>query len=141
MATHATALANSTVPVLDGLLVQVRGGGQCSLKNYRTLCVPCHAAATKRLAGERAAARARGTAAATATADGDASPAATASATRAPGPAKRKRGIDRELDQESSSDSSGSTDTGKAHSRRGGSGSSRISLADALSREDLKEAV
>lgn len=37
---------------------KVRGGGQCSLKNYRTLCVPCHAAATKRLAGERAAERA-----------------------------------------------------------------------------------
>lgn len=35
----------------------MRGGGQCSLKNYRTLCVPCHAATTKRLAGERAAER------------------------------------------------------------------------------------
>lgn len=46
-------------PVIPRNICQVKGGGQCSLKNYRTLCVPCHTIATKRLAGERAAARAR----------------------------------------------------------------------------------
>ncbi|CAN0421244.1 unnamed protein product, partial [Laminaria digitata] len=40
----------------------VRGGGQCSLNNYRTLCVPCHENTTKRLAAERAVERAAGTA-------------------------------------------------------------------------------
>lgn len=49
-----TAFFNFAAPAF-----QVRGGGQCSLDNYRTLCVPCHAVATKRLAGERAAARLR----------------------------------------------------------------------------------
>ncbi|CAM9218968.1 unnamed protein product, partial [Hapterophycus canaliculatus] len=43
----------------DHIVPVVRGGGQCSLNNYRTLCVPCHAAATKGLAGERAVERAR----------------------------------------------------------------------------------
>ena len=37
----------------------MRGGGQCGLNNYRTLCVPCHKATTKKLAGERAVERAR----------------------------------------------------------------------------------
>ena len=37
----------------------MRGGGQCSLNNYRTLCVPCHKATTKKLAGERAVEKAR----------------------------------------------------------------------------------
>ncbi|CAM9713801.1 unnamed protein product [Ectocarpus sp. 6 AP-2014] len=53
----------------DHIVPVVRGGGQCSLKNYRTLCVPCHAAATKRLAGERAAERARAAAAAAVASD------------------------------------------------------------------------
>lgn len=35
------------------VLLQVLGGGQCGLSNYRTLCVPCHQEATKRLAKER----------------------------------------------------------------------------------------
>ncbi|CAM9444422.1 unnamed protein product [Ascophyllum nodosum] len=43
----------------DHIVPVVRGGGQCSLNNYRTLCVPCHAKFTKRLAGERAAERTR----------------------------------------------------------------------------------
>lgn len=96
---------------------QVRGGGQCSLRNYRTLCVPCHAAATKRLAGERAAARAQRTV------DGDRSPAE--SPTPAAGRVKKKRVRSRQVDQESSC------------SRKGGGDCSRISLADALSREEL----
>jgi hypothetical protein len=32
----------------------VRGGGQCGLENYQTLCHPCHKAKTRRLAAERA---------------------------------------------------------------------------------------
>lgn len=34
-----------------------RGGGASGLDNYRTLCVPCHKAETKKLAAERAAER------------------------------------------------------------------------------------
>ncbi|CAN0332132.1 unnamed protein product [Discosporangium mesarthrocarpum] len=33
--------------------LQVKGGGQCGLSNYRTLCVHCHAKATRRLQAER----------------------------------------------------------------------------------------
>ena len=38
----------------DHIVPVVRGGGQCGLDNYRTLCVPCHKAETARLARERA---------------------------------------------------------------------------------------
>jgi 5-methylcytosine-specific restriction enzyme A len=42
--------ADHIVPVVDG-------GGQCGLENYRTLCHPCHKAATRELAARRALAR------------------------------------------------------------------------------------
>eukprot|EP00752_Nemacystus_decipiens_P008044 g7189.t1 len=121
----------------DHIVPVVRGGGQCSLKNYRTLCVSCHAAATKRLAGERAAARARGRSTGTGTGDGDA------------GTTKRKRGANRKVEQIviSSSDSDSDSSSGgsanrKISSRRGvRDNSSGISLADALSREELREVV
>lgn len=42
----------------DHIVPVVKGGGACGIENYRTLCVPCHQAATARLAQERADARA-----------------------------------------------------------------------------------
>jgi len=42
----------------DHIVPVVEGGGACGLDNYRTLCCPCHKAATRKLAGDRAAARA-----------------------------------------------------------------------------------
>eukprot|EP00903_Cladosiphon_okamuranus_P008543 g8202.t1 len=109
----------------DHIVPVVRGGGQCSLKNYRTLCVPCHAAATKRLAGERAASRARGSGDGDGGRDGDGDGSPAASATLAAAPAKRKRGRSRSrtADQDSNSGD------------KGGGGGSRMSLADALSKE------
>lgn len=41
----------------DHIIPVIKGGGGCGLANYRTLCKPCHKAETKKLAGERAAAR------------------------------------------------------------------------------------
>lgn len=41
----------------DHIVPVVRGGGQCGLEGYRTLCVPCHKRETARLASERAAER------------------------------------------------------------------------------------
>lgn len=41
----------------DHIVPVCRGGGQCGLENYRTLCVPCHKRETARLAAERAAER------------------------------------------------------------------------------------
>lgn len=38
----------------DHILPVVKGGGGCGLENYRTLCQPCHKAATKKLAADRA---------------------------------------------------------------------------------------
>ena len=38
----------------DHIVEVVRGGGQCGLDNYQTLCVPCHKDKTARLARERA---------------------------------------------------------------------------------------
>lgn len=38
----------------DHILPVVRGGGQCGLDNYRTLCVTCHKRETAKLAKERA---------------------------------------------------------------------------------------
>lgn len=43
----------------DHIVPVVLGGGQCGLNNFRTLCVPCHKASTKRLARERALSRRR----------------------------------------------------------------------------------
>lgn len=42
--------ADHTIPVVEG-------GGECELDNYRTLCIPCHRAETRELAGRRAQAR------------------------------------------------------------------------------------
>ena len=38
----------------DHIIPVVRGGGQCGLENYRTLCIPCHKTVTAKLARERA---------------------------------------------------------------------------------------
>ena len=38
----------------DHIIEVVRGGGECGLDNYQTLCVPCHKTKTARLAGELA---------------------------------------------------------------------------------------
>jgi 5-methylcytosine-specific restriction protein A len=35
----------------DHIVPVVEGGGECGLSNYRTLCIPCHKAATKALRG------------------------------------------------------------------------------------------
>lgn len=41
----------------DHIVPVAEGGGACELENYRTLCIPCHRAATKALAGRLAEAR------------------------------------------------------------------------------------
>jgi 5-methylcytosine-specific restriction protein A len=41
----------------DHVIEVVKGGGQCGLENYQTLCTGCHKAKTKRLAFERAEAK------------------------------------------------------------------------------------
>jgi 5-methylcytosine-specific restriction enzyme A len=38
----------------DHIIPVVEGGGQCTLENMRTLCIPCHQRATKELARRRA---------------------------------------------------------------------------------------
>jgi 5-methylcytosine-specific restriction endonuclease McrA len=38
----------------DHIVPVVEGGGECSLDNYRTLCLPCHRAETAKLAARRA---------------------------------------------------------------------------------------
>lgn len=43
----------------DHIVPVIEGGGLCGLENYRTLCHPCHKAATKALAGRRAEQRAK----------------------------------------------------------------------------------
>jgi 5-methylcytosine-specific restriction endonuclease McrA len=43
----------------DHITEVIWGGGQCSLENYQTLCVPCHKRKTARLAKVRAAERKR----------------------------------------------------------------------------------
>lgn len=46
-----------TIPALweaDHILPVVEGGGCCGLSNYRTLCVPCHRAETRRLSARLA---------------------------------------------------------------------------------------
>lgn len=37
----------------DHIVPVIRGGGQCGLDGYRTLCVPCHKGETAKLARER----------------------------------------------------------------------------------------
>jgi 5-methylcytosine-specific restriction enzyme A len=39
---------NKTVPDFDAVIVP-GGGGECDLSNMRTLCLPCHRAATAAL--------------------------------------------------------------------------------------------
>jgi hypothetical protein len=39
---------------MDHIIPVIEGGGLCGLDNYRTLCVPCHKAETKKLAIKRA---------------------------------------------------------------------------------------
>ena len=39
---------------VDHVLSVVEGGGLCGLENLRTLCIPCHLAATRELAARRA---------------------------------------------------------------------------------------
>lgn len=43
----------------DHILEVVKGGGQCGMDNYQTLCIPCHKAKTAKLARERALERRR----------------------------------------------------------------------------------
>ena len=38
----------------DHILPVVEGGGECTIDNIRTLCIPCHRQATRELAGRRA---------------------------------------------------------------------------------------
>jgi 5-methylcytosine-specific restriction endonuclease McrA len=44
----------STLWEADHIVPVVRGGGDCGLENYRTLCTPCHKLETARLARSRA---------------------------------------------------------------------------------------
>ncbi|CAM9133832.1 unnamed protein product [Scytosiphon promiscuus] len=130
----------------DHIIPVVRGGGQCSLKNYRTLCVPCHATATKTLAGERAAERARAAGAAAAgrpysTSSASASPAGAGSAAAKGG--RKKRGRPRAIglvvdlvDSASSSCDSGSDGLGEVvHSKGIINDDSVVSLSEAFSSE------
>lgn len=41
----------------DHIVPVIEGGGECSLENIRTLCIPCHKKATKELAARMAAKR------------------------------------------------------------------------------------
>lgn len=41
----------------DHIVPVSEGGGECGLENYRTLCIPCHRAATKQLHQRRSAAK------------------------------------------------------------------------------------
>lgn len=41
----------------DHIVPVIEGGGECGLENYRTLCIPCHRAATKQLHQRRSAAK------------------------------------------------------------------------------------
>jgi len=53
-----TGLSRTSYWDMDHELPVVEGGGECGLDNLRTLCLWCHANATRRLARRRARARA-----------------------------------------------------------------------------------
>lgn len=60
MRDHQRCSSCQTVDVdweMDHIVEVVNGGGMCGLENLQTLCGPCHAAKTARLARDRAAAR------------------------------------------------------------------------------------
>ena len=47
---RAAAIAEGDLWQADHIVPVSEGGGECTLENLRTLCTPCHAAATRELA-------------------------------------------------------------------------------------------